>query len=43
VSGTQGTNLDAPDKVVALLTDFPTQSEPASGMERGAVGREIGK
>jgi beta-glucosidase len=37
VRGAQGTNIDAPDKVVALLTDFPTQSEPASGMERGAV------
>jgi beta-glucosidase len=37
VRGAQGNNLDSPDKVVALLTDFPTQSEPASGMERGAV------
>lgn len=37
VRGAQGTNLEAPDKVVALLTDFPTQSEPASGMERGAI------
>ncbi len=37
VRGAQGTNLDAPDKVVALMTDFPTQSEPASGMERGAI------
>jgi beta-glucosidase len=37
VRGAQGTNISAPDKVVALLTDFPTQSEPASGMERGAV------
>ena len=25
------------DKVVALMTDFPTQSEPVSGMERGAI------
>jgi beta-glucosidase len=37
VRGAQGSNLDAPDKVVALMTDFPTQSEPASGMERGAI------
>ena len=37
VRGAQGTNINAPDKVIALLTDFPTQSEPASGMERGAV------
>ena len=37
VRGAQGTNIAAPDKVVALLTDFPTQSEPASGLERGAV------
>ncbi|HEV2115186.1 MAG TPA: glycoside hydrolase family 3 C-terminal domain-containing protein [Terriglobales bacterium] len=37
VRGAQGTNLAAPDKVVALMTDFPTQSEPASGLERGAI------
>jgi beta-glucosidase len=37
VRGAQGSNIDAPDKVVALMTDFPTQSEPASGMERGAI------
>ena len=37
VRGAQGWNVDAPDKVVALMTDFPTQSEPASGMERGAI------
>ena len=37
VRGAQGGNVDAPDKVVALMTDFPTQSEPASGMERGAI------
>ncbi|MGB8478701.1 MAG: glycoside hydrolase family 3 C-terminal domain-containing protein [Acidobacteriaceae bacterium] len=37
VEGAQGTNIDAPDKVVALMTDFPTQSEPSSGMERGAI------
>ncbi|MGB7547179.1 MAG: glycoside hydrolase family 3 C-terminal domain-containing protein [Terracidiphilus sp.] len=37
VRGAQGSDISAPDKVVALMTDFPTQSEPASGMERGAV------
>jgi beta-glucosidase len=38
VHGVQGTNIAAPDKTIAVLTDFPTQSEPASGLERGAVG-----
>src|SRR5271157_3729039 len=37
VHGTQGTNLAAPDRVIAVMTDFPTQSEPASGLERGAI------
>ena len=37
VHATQGTDIAAPDKVVAVLTDFPTQSEPASGLERGAI------
>src|SRR6266581_4318025 len=37
VQGAQGSNLEAPDKVVALMTDFPTQSEPVSGLERGAI------
>jgi len=37
VRGTQGTNLTAPDRVIAVLTDFPTQSSPASGLERGAI------
>jgi beta-glucosidase len=37
VRGAQGTDINAPDKAVALLTDFPTQSQPASGLERGAV------
>jgi beta-glucosidase len=35
--GAQGTDLNAPDKVIALMTDFPTQSEPVSGLERGAI------
>jgi len=37
VQGTQGHDISAPDKVIAVLTDFPTQSEPASGLERGAI------
>jgi beta-glucosidase len=37
VLGAQGSNIDSRDKVVALMTDFPTQSVPASGMERGAI------
>src|SRR5947209_14384920 len=37
VESAQGSNIDAPDKVVALMTDFPTQSEPVSGLERGAI------
>ena len=37
VRGAQGSNIDAPDRVIALMTDFPTQSEPASGLERGAI------
>lgn len=37
VSGAQGDNVSAPDRVAAMMTDFPTQSEPASGMERGAI------
>jgi beta-glucosidase len=37
VEGAQGSNIAAPDKVIALMTDFPTQSQPVSGLERGAV------
>src|SRR2546430_8914091 len=37
VRGAQGSTIDAPDKVIALMTDFPTQSEPVSGLERGAI------
>ncbi|MGO9113901.1 MAG: glycoside hydrolase family 3 C-terminal domain-containing protein [Thermoguttaceae bacterium] len=37
VYGAQGKNLAAGDKVVTVFTDFPGQSEPASGLERGAV------
>ncbi len=37
VRAVQGNDISAPDKAVAVLTDFPTQSEPASGLERGAI------
>ncbi|HTS57859.1 MAG TPA: glycoside hydrolase family 3 C-terminal domain-containing protein, partial [Terriglobales bacterium] len=37
VRATQGFDISAPDKVVAVLTDFPTQSEPAGGLERGSI------
>jgi beta-glucosidase len=37
VRGAQGPSIDAPDRVVALMTDFPTQSEPFGGLERGAI------
>jgi beta-glucosidase len=37
VRGAQGADVSAPDKAAAMMTDFPTQSEPASGMERGAI------
>ena len=37
VQGAQGYDVSAPDKVEAVLTDFPTQSEPVSGLERGAI------
>jgi beta-glucosidase len=37
VQGAQGANIAAPDKVIALMTDFPTQSEPTSGLERGSI------
>ena len=37
VRATQGNDISAPDKVIAVLTDFPTQSEPAYGLERGPI------
>jgi beta-glucosidase len=37
VEGTQGSNIAAPDKVIAVLTDFPTQSQPTGGLERGSI------
>jgi beta-glucosidase len=37
VTGAQGENIAAPDKVVAGLCHYPGQSQPANGMERGAM------
>ena len=37
VHGTQGSDVSAPDKVVAGLCHYPGQSEPVSGLERGAM------
>jgi beta-glucosidase len=37
VQGVQGDNVARDDKMVAVLTDFPGQSQPESGLERGAV------
>src|SRR5271157_3079963 len=37
VRAAQGSDISAPDKVIAVLTDLPTQSEPTSGLERGAI------
>jgi beta-glucosidase len=37
VRGAQGNDISASDHVIALMTDFPTQSEPVSGLERGAI------
>jgi len=37
VRGMQGDDISAPDRVVAGLCHFPGQSEPLSGMERGAM------
>ncbi len=37
VQGAQGSDISAADKVIAVMTDFPTQSEPVSGLERGAI------
>lgn len=37
VRGAQGPNINAQDRVVALMTDFPTQSEPFGGLERGEI------
>ena len=37
VIGTQGNNINAPDKVMAGLCHFPGQSQPIGGLERGAM------
>jgi beta-glucosidase len=37
VHATQGAKLSDSDKVVAVLTDFPTQNPSAGGLERGAI------
>jgi beta-glucosidase len=37
VKGAQGDDPAAPDKVVAGLCHYPGQSQPASGLERGAM------
>jgi beta-glucosidase len=37
VHGAQGTDVSAPDRVVAGLCHYPGQSEPVSGLERGAM------
>jgi beta-glucosidase len=37
VRATQGTSLTDPSKVIAVLTDFPTQNPAAGGLERGAI------
>lgn len=37
VKGIQGKDISANDKAIALLCHFPGQSEPVSGLERGAM------
>lgn len=37
VRGAQGDNVSAPDKVVSGLCHYPGQSQPTSGLERGAM------
>ena len=37
VRGAQGETVSAPDKVVAGLCHYPGQSQPVSGLERGAM------
>ena len=37
VRAVQGDDISAPDKVVAGLCHYPGQSQPASGLERGAM------
>ena len=37
VAGIQGDDVSAADKAIALLCHFPGQSQPVSGLERGAM------
>lgn len=37
VKGMQGDNIASPDKAIAELCHFPGQSQPVSGLERGAM------
>jgi beta-glucosidase len=37
VKGMQGENISASDKAISLLCHFPGQSQPVSGLERGAM------
>ncbi len=37
VSGMQGEDISANDKAISLLCHFPGQSQPVSGLERGAM------
>jgi len=37
VKGVQGDDISSPDKVVAGLCHYPGQSQPVSGLERGAM------
>jgi len=37
VKGMQGNDVSANDKTIAILCHFPGQSEPAGGLERGAM------
>jgi beta-glucosidase len=37
VAGIQGDDISASDKAIALLCHFPGQSQPVSGLERGAM------
>ena len=37
VRGAQGDDVASPDKVVTVLCHYPGQSQPASGLERGAM------
>ena len=40
VEAIQGYDVSANDKTIAALCHFPGQSEPVSGLERGAIDRK---